>query len=125
MTSTIREKKRQALFKPSSLNPPRPQLPVGKIPFLKACYTFLSFQRTVSNTPRMGGAECEVWVRQANGCCLLSAPEPSPDKVASWGFSSVSKEWMDHGEGLRFHTQTIKSWVNEEVTTGRAACPAG
>ena len=44
MTSTIREKKRQALFKPSSLNPRRPQLPVGRTPFLKACYTFLSFK---------------------------------------------------------------------------------
>ena len=65
------------------------------------------------------------WVRQANGWCLLSAPELSPDKVVSWGFSSMSKEWMDHGEGLRFHTQTIKSWVNEVVKTGRAACPAG
>lgn len=73
----------------------------------------------------MGGAVCGGWVRQGNGCCLLSAPEPSPDKVASWGFYSMSKEWMDHGKGLRFHTHTIKSWVNEEVTTGRAACPAG
>ena len=79
MTSTISENKSQALFEASCLNPPMPPFRGGKSPFLKACHTFLSFQRAVSIIPRVGGQQARerscTWRVARGDICLLSPPE--------------------------------------------------
>lgn len=108
MTSTIRENKSQALFKASCLSPPMPPCRGGKSPFLKACHTFLSFQRAVSNIPRVGGRlarerSCTRQVAWGDGCLLLAPPELLFGRGTCCGSSFWASGWTGHdgrGSGM-------------------------